>query len=129
MTNRLTGLFMASMLSTTAVLPAMAQQQDQQAQQDAQSCEQLAQVVQENEQFQQAWLDEAEAAAQSDDPQLCAQYVAQAEQTLDQGDEAERIEGRIVVSSGAASVGCRAACARSERDPARAARFGGAASA
>ncbi|WP_090747886.1 PRC-barrel domain-containing protein [Paracoccus tibetensis] len=54
--------------------------------------------MQDNQQFQQAWLDEAAKAAQSDDPQLCAQYVAQAEQTTAQGDEVERIEGRIVVT-------------------------------
>ncbi len=94
MTPRLTGLFMASMLSTTAVVPAVAQQ----AQQDGQACRQLTQVVQENDQFQQTWLDEATRAAESDDPRLCARYVAQAEQTMAQGNEAERIEGRIVVT-------------------------------
>lgn len=104
MANRLTGLFMASMLSTTAVVPALAQQQAQEAQQGAEACTQLNQVVQENDQFQQAWLDEAEAAAQGNDQQLCAQYVAQAEQTLSQGDDAERIEGRIVVTQEPPSV-------------------------
>lgn len=101
MTHRLTGLFMASMLSTTAVVPAMAQQQ---AQQDERACQQLTQVVQENEQFQQVWLDEASRAAQAGDPQLCAQYVTQAEQALAQGEDAERIEGRIVVTQEPPSV-------------------------
>ncbi|MGP9806364.1 PRC-barrel domain-containing protein [Paracoccus sp. NSM] len=95
MKNRLTGLFTASMLCTTAAVPALAQQQ---AGQDAQACTQLGQVVEGNDSFQQEWLDEASEAARGDDPQLCARYVAQAEQTLAQGDEAERVEGRIVVS-------------------------------
>lgn len=95
---RVTGLFVASMLCSTAVTPAFAQQADAQDPQNAQACEQLDQVVQQNPEFQQVWLDEAQTAADAGDPGLCVQYVAQAEQVTQQGDQAERIEGRIVVS-------------------------------
>lgn len=111
MKARFTGLFIASLLCTTAAVPAVAQQagapqagQTPDAE-NAEACQQLDRIVVENnERFQQEWLDEARTVAERDEAQSCAPYVQQAENALAQGEDAETVEGRIVVNQPPPSV-------------------------
>lgn len=100
MKRHLTGLFAASLLSTTAVT-AIAQQPDATTSDAdmAEACQQLDQIVADNsDRFQQVWLDEAGTVAERGEDRDCAPYVRQAEAVEAQGDDAQQIEGRIVVS-------------------------------
>ncbi|MGZ3215135.1 PRC-barrel domain-containing protein [Paracoccus sp. T5] len=100
MKRHLTGLFAASLLSTTAVT-AIAQQTDAPAADAdmAEACQQLDQIVADNsDRFQQVWLDEAGAVAERGEDMDCAPYVRQAQAVEAQGADAQQIEGRIVVS-------------------------------
>nr|WP_111300022.1 PRC-barrel domain-containing protein [Paracoccus saliphilus] len=98
MKRHLTGLFAASLLSTTAVT-ALAQDTAAPGADNTEACQQLDRIVAENsERFQQVWLDEASAVAERGEAMDCAPYVQQAEAVEAQGDDVQQIEGRIVVS-------------------------------
>jgi hypothetical protein len=105
MWNRTQGLFGAALLSSTALVTAAVAQQTQQQIAPGEACERLSAIVEEQQDtFQQQWLTEAETAVEQGQPDACVQYVQAAMDALDQGDGAERIEGRIVVSQEPADV-------------------------
>jgi hypothetical protein len=86
-------------LTTTALATTAA------AQGQGDACQRLAAIAEEQrDTFQEAWLTEADAAVTQAEPENCMRYVESAQAALDQGDAAERIEGRIVVTQPPADV-------------------------
>ncbi|MEE2860610.1 MAG: PRC-barrel domain-containing protein [Paracoccus sp. (in: a-proteobacteria)] len=100
MKQRLTHILAASLLCSTAA-PALAQEAADGMGQDTGSdyCTQLERIADEyNDRLQQEWLDQARPVIDAGDDAACEPYVVQVNAALDQGDQAEMIEGRIVVT-------------------------------
>ncbi|MFC0199164.1 PRC-barrel domain-containing protein [Paracoccus rhizosphaerae] len=100
MKQRLTHILAASLLCSTAA-PALAQEAADGMGQDTGSdyCTQLERIADEyNDRLQQEWLDQARPVIEAGDDAACEPYVVQVNAALDQGDQAEMIEGRIVVT-------------------------------
>lgn len=105
MWNGTHGLFGAALLSGTALVTAAAAQQAQQQVAPGEACQRLSVIVEEQQgTFQEAWLTEAETVVARGEARECVSYVEAAMSALDQGEAAERIEGRIVVRQPPAEV-------------------------
>ncbi|WP_265499780.1 PRC-barrel domain-containing protein [Paracoccus beibuensis] len=100
MKQRLTKILAASLLCSTAA-PALAQETAEGMGQETGSdyCAQLERIADEySDRLQQVWLDEARPVMEAGDDAACEPYVVQVNAALEQGEDADMIEGRIVVT-------------------------------
>jgi sporulation protein YlmC with PRC-barrel domain len=83
-------LMVAGLMCGTAAPAALAQEADQNA--AVQACQRLALIVQDYEdRFREEWIDRANDVISSDGRLECAQYVAQAEQAIDELERRDRM--------------------------------------
>lgn len=100
MKQRLTKVLATSLLCSTAA-PALAQETAEGMGQETGSdyCAQLERIADEySDRLQQVWLDEARPVIEAGDDAACEPYVVQVNAALEEGEDADVIEGRIVVT-------------------------------